>query len=112
MGEPMRALSRKIRDAAESAIISAATDFGHDRIAAGDSRLLAEAAANAVYPLIEREVRREMAREVLALDAVDGQCSHNVGPWGSMKASLNKISRGEPLPDWRDLHGGEGAEHG
>jgi hypothetical protein len=61
---------------------------------------------------IERRVRREMAREVLALDAVDGQCARNVGPWGCMDASLKRIERGVALPDWRELHGGEGAEHG
>ena len=110
MAEPRP--SRKIRDAAESAIIGAAAEFGHDRLVAGDSGTLAEAAVVAAYPLIEREVRRGMAREVLALDAVDRQCARNKPPYGSMKVSLNRIERGEPLPDWRELHGGEGAEHG
>lgn len=61
---------------------------------------------------IERRVRRDMAREVLHLHQVDRRCIRNVGPHGHMEVSLNKISRGEPLPDWRDLHGGEGANHG
>jgi hypothetical protein len=61
---------------------------------------------------IERRVRRDMAREILHLDEVDRQCSRNVGPWGDVRTSVRRIGRGEALPDWRDLHGGEGAEHG
>ena len=61
---------------------------------------------------IERRVRRQMAREILHLHRVNRQCTGNTGPWGSMDISLRRIERGEPLPDWRDLHGGEGAGHG
>jgi len=105
-------LSRKIRDAAEAAIIGTAVDFGQDRVVAGDSGALAEAAVAAAYPLIEREVCRRMAREILHLHHVNRQCSGNAGPWGSMDISLRRIERGEALPDWRELRGGEGAEHG
>lgn len=57
--------------------------------------------------VIERQVRRDLAREILALDAKEAKCSRNKGPWGDIEASVRRIARGEQLPDWRELHGGE-----
>ena len=83
-----------------------------DRPGMPEPDALARAALEAAAPLLERSIRRKMAREILYLHYVDGQCSRNAGPWGSMDISLKRIERGEPLPGWRELHGGEGAGHG
>lgn len=67
----------------------------------------------AVMPRIEDRARRQMAREVLALDDAEGQLarhgSRNVGPYGDAVTSLRRITRGDPLPAVADLHGGNRA---
>jgi hypothetical protein len=64
-------------------------------------------ALNAVLPLIERDIRRKTAREILFLAQVDRERdARNLGPYGCVDASLNRLARGELLPDWRDLRGG------
>lgn len=58
-----------------------------------DARQILEA----VLPLIERDVRRKMARHVLDLDALNRQKTRNRPPWINMTTSLRKLSRGEEL---------------
>lgn len=99
-------VSRGTLQAAEMALVRAATDFGQDDIIAGPSPKLAMAVLDAVLPAIEQHVRRSMAREVLALDAADHKLTRNVGPWGDMKTSLKRLARGEELPDVKGLRGG------
>ena len=78
------------------------------------------AVLDAAAPLLAEEVAaktcRKMARDILALDQEDRNLerkgARNVGPYGDMKTSLRRLARGEPLPDVRELRGGEGAEHG
>jgi hypothetical protein len=93
-------------EAAEHAIIQAAADFGHDDLVAGSAREFARAALEAALPLIEKHVHREVAKEILFLDGIDRECTRNVGPYGCMDASLQRLARGEPLPYWEDVRGG------
>lgn len=64
----------------------------------------------AALPLIDRHIRRHVAREVLALDEAEHTLARNgarnVGPYGDAVLSLRRLARGEPLPDARDLRGG------
>jgi hypothetical protein len=68
---------------------------------------------DALRGVIERRVRRETAREVLALHEADRMIerkpSTNKGPWGDMRTSLRRLERGEPLPRPEELRGGTGA---
>ena len=73
----------------------------------GDDGEIARMALMAALPLIERHVRREMAREVLALEAEDRKrWAFAKGPYGDMRTSLRRLERGEPLPRLEDLRGG------
>lgn len=56
--------------AATAAVISAASDFGHGGLIAGDAETLARAALTAAMPVIERAVLREAAKRILLLDAI------------------------------------------
>ena len=61
---------------------------------------------------VERRVRRQAAREIIHLDQEDrARRARNVGPYGDMQTSLNRLMRGQALPALRELRGGEGAEH-
>lgn len=74
----------------------------------------AMAVLEATYPMIVRHARREVAREVLALDEADRKFSgrgsqFNHGPYGDMQSSLRRLARGEALPDASELRGGTNA---
>jgi hypothetical protein len=59
--------------------------------------------------MVESRVRRETAREVIALDEADQKLWEvNHGPFGDMRTSLRRLARGEQLPEARDLRGGTG----
>lgn len=103
-------LPRGVVNLAAAAVMTAA-NMNDDEPERFEARTLAGAALEAAWPLIERHIRRQMAREILHLHAVDRSCTRNVGPWGDMGISLKRIERGEPLPRPEELHGGEGAEH-
>ena len=68
----------------------------------------------AAWPAIERHVRREMAREILALDAAEHALFRsgvrNVGPYGDAVTSLRRLAQGKPLPAVAELRGGQGAQ--
>ena len=70
----------------------------------------------AAWPAIERHVRREMAREILALDAAEHALFRsgvrNVGPYGDAVTSLRRLAQGKPLPSAAELHGGLGTRLG
>ena len=73
----------------------------------GDDGEIARMALMAALPLIERHVRRETAREVLALEAEDRKrWAYAKGPYGDMRTSLRRLERGEPLPRPEELRGG------
>lgn len=91
-------LPRGSLSAATQAVTVAAADFGHDGLIAGDAGTLARAALEAALPLIERDVRRQMARHVLALASLNREKTRNKPPWIDMMTSLRKLSRGEELP--------------
>jgi hypothetical protein len=79
--------------AAERAVLEAAADFGHDGLVAGDATALACAALNAAQPLIERDARRKVAREIL--DRLPGHDLY--GSWYEAQRCLKRIARGESL---------------
>ena len=58
----------------------------------------ARIALEAALPLIERDVRRQTGRRVLALDSLNRQKTRNRPPWIDLRTSLRKLSRGEELP--------------
>ena len=76
----------------------------------GDNGEIARAAIRAALPLIARQVRRQVAREILDLDAADRKfppyTEFNHGPYGDADTSLRRLARGEPLPEVKDLRGG------
>lgn len=103
-------LPRGALNAAKVGLTSVASDFGHDGLIAGYAHTLARAALTAALPLIERDVRRQMARQVLALNDLDSQqaaATNNRGPFYDMRTSLRKLARGEELADaqaaWEQL---------
>lgn len=58
----------------------------------------ARVALEAALPLIERDMRRKIGRQVLALDSLNRQKTRNKPPWIDVRTSLRKLSRGEELP--------------
>jgi hypothetical protein len=68
----------------------------------GTEEKAARLVLDAALPLIERDVRRKMARHILALDQLDRQQverTSNKGPFYDMRTSLRRVARGEPLAD-------------
>jgi len=73
---------------------------------AGDMSIMgwheaARIALDAALPILERDIRRQAASEVLALDARNreqAERTHNRGPYYDMRTSLRRLARGEPLP--------------
>jgi hypothetical protein len=61
--------------------------------------------------VIERRVRREAGREILALDVADKAIERtpatNKGPFGDVDTSVRRLARGEQLPRPEDLRGGK-----
>ena len=55
----------------------------------------------------ERERRRQLARDILELDALDCKRTVNRGPYYSADACLQKLARGEDLPDPKTLSIGD-----
>ena len=55
----------------------------------------------------ERGLRRRLARDILELDALDRKRTVNRGPYYSANACLQKLARGEDLPDPKTLSIGD-----
>lgn len=69
-------------------------------------RRISRAALEAAYPAIERAVLQRAAARMLELDAADRSATRNVGPYGSLDASVHRLLRGQPLPSVPELRGG------
>jgi hypothetical protein len=90
-------LPRGAIQAAQLAIVRAATDFGHGNLVAGDSEDFARAAIEAVLSVIERDARRKVARELLARFSARLPEQEAYGAYMDMRTDLRRLARGEEL---------------
>ena len=87
-------LPRGARRAAAEAILTA-QNGSEGAVERREAGLLADAALAAALPIIERAVRRQMARHLLFL-AIPLDFSGSYYAW---RSALRKASRGESLPE-------------